>query len=115
MSAIKILKKAMSVPYCSGTRFDYLDPEEVVMIKKAMKEYAKERRKPKPKRKPSPAGVLNLTQEELKEIEAIIGRRNVNRVVVGCGRLFYYMAGYIHGEPLEHYKAVEYILERFEL
>lgn len=105
----------MSVPYCGETRFDYLDPEEVVMIKKAMKEYAKESRKPKPKRKPSPAGVLNLTQEELKEISGIIGRSCVNRVMVNDGRLFYFMDGYVPSESLKHYKAVEYILERFEL
>ena len=35
----KILKKAMSTSYCGGTRFDYLDKEEIPMIYKAMEEY----------------------------------------------------------------------------
>jgi hypothetical protein len=34
-----ILKKAMNKEYCGGTRFDYLDKEEISMIYKAMKEY----------------------------------------------------------------------------
>lgn len=40
--AISILKKNMSVRYCGETRFDFLDPEEKVMIRRAMKEYAAE-------------------------------------------------------------------------
>ena len=39
MTKREILKKYMSVKYCTGTRFDYLDPEERTMIYKAMEAY----------------------------------------------------------------------------
>lgn len=36
---LEILKKAMSEEYCYGTRFDYLDEDEIEMILNAMEEY----------------------------------------------------------------------------
>jgi len=36
------LKIKMSEKYCDLTRFNYLDPEEKIMIYKAMQEYAKQ-------------------------------------------------------------------------
>ena len=36
----QILKQAMSKEYCGETRYDFLDKEEIVMILKAMEEYA---------------------------------------------------------------------------
>ena len=37
----EILKQAMGVKYCGGTRFDFLDDDERIMIYKAMENYAK--------------------------------------------------------------------------
>ena len=39
MTKQEILKKYMSVKYCTGNRFDYLDTEEITMIYKAMEAY----------------------------------------------------------------------------
>jgi hypothetical protein len=36
----EILKEKMSVEYCGETRFDFLDPEEIVMISQAMESYS---------------------------------------------------------------------------
>lgn len=41
MTKKKILKNAMSVPYCGETRFDFLDEEELPLIYQAMEEYSK--------------------------------------------------------------------------
>jgi len=39
-TAKQILRKCMSKKYCNGTRYDFLDPEEIVMIIEAMEIYA---------------------------------------------------------------------------
>lgn len=49
-TAIEYLKNAMSVKYCGKTRFDFLDPEEVTLVEKAMESYAKQWSKEKDKR-----------------------------------------------------------------
>lgn len=40
---LTILKEKMSEPYCKQTRFDFLDPEEIIMILYAMEAYAEKR------------------------------------------------------------------------
>ena len=39
----QILKSAMSVKYCSETRYDFLDEDEIPLILSAMQELARER------------------------------------------------------------------------
>ena len=38
----EILKRNMNVKYCDGTRFSFLDNEELPLIYKAMQEYAEQ-------------------------------------------------------------------------
>ena len=60
-------------------------------------------------------GTLPLTKEELEEISKIIGREDVNRVDVFKGVLFYYRDSPATVEYIKHYRAIAYLLERFNL
>ena len=120
MNKRSILKKAMSKKYCDATRFEFLDPDERIMIYRAMETYKKER---KPKRKPDSNGVLPLTDEELAEFSCLFYEcRSIDiiKVVPRTNSIkIYFVRPNLTFELdaifTENYKAILYLAERFEL
>lgn len=68
-----------------------------------------------PKRKPSDDGTLPLTDSEKAEFADIIHIPAVYRVVCSREYVIYYISPYHVPVYVDNYKAIQYILEKFDL
>jgi hypothetical protein len=68
-----------------------------------------------PKRKPLPCGTLQLTDSEKAEFADIIRIPAVYRVVCSREYVIYYISPYHVPVYVDNYKAIQYILEKFDL